>query len=249
MDHRQPIADDPSQPEKHRHAGIAQIALHPLRQVEEAVLKHVGGIDPTLQPRVHAELDHPPQAVAVLLEQLGQRTAIPSPEPLEQADGFTRWVVPGLAHTLYPAGRRGFGTRKMGTTSTLSPNMNVGIPADIEPHRVAMSFGFPTLQWPVGAQQLESLQRSPKRMLIDLPSKLTLSIPSTPLLGMYHSPFVHGPRFPGEENVSIAVRVLPERGLIDELNTLGGVDLLARSGTASAPWNRRTGRRTEGAET
>jgi hypothetical protein len=60
-----------------------------LDQVEVSVLKDVGGINPTMQPSVHAELDHPPQSVAVLLEQLGQRAAIPGPEPLEQLGGFT----------------------------------------------------------------------------------------------------------------------------------------------------------------
>ena len=92
---------------------IAQIALHPLRQVEEAVLKHVRGVDPTIKPRVHAELDHPSQPVAVPLEQVGQRPAIPGSEPLEQVDGFTRWVVHDLAHTLWLARGRWFGTRKM----------------------------------------------------------------------------------------------------------------------------------------
>jgi hypothetical protein len=100
VDHRQPIADDQSQPEKHRQPGIAQVALHPLRHFQEAVLKHVERIDPTIKPRIHAQLDHPPQAVAVPLEQVGQRPAIPGSKPLEQADGFARWVVRDLAHTL-----------------------------------------------------------------------------------------------------------------------------------------------------
>jgi hypothetical protein len=42
-----------------------------------------------MQPGVHTELDHPPQSVAVLLEQLTQRAAIPGPEALEQLGGFT----------------------------------------------------------------------------------------------------------------------------------------------------------------
>ncbi len=100
MDHRQPIADDQPEPEEHRHLGIAQIALDPARQVEESVLEHVGGVDPTLEPRVHAQLDHPPQAVAVPLVQLGERTAVAGPEPLEDGDGFAGCVVDALAHTL-----------------------------------------------------------------------------------------------------------------------------------------------------
>jgi hypothetical protein len=42
-----------------------------------------------MQPGVHSELDHPPQSVAVLLEQLGQRAAISGLEPLDQVVGFT----------------------------------------------------------------------------------------------------------------------------------------------------------------
>ena len=50
--------------------------LHPRREVEEPVLKHVGGDDPTLEPRVDAQLDHSPQPIAVSLEQVGQCSAI-----------------------------------------------------------------------------------------------------------------------------------------------------------------------------
>ena len=53
-----------------------------------------------MKPGVHAELDHPPQPVAVPLEQLGQRLAIPGSKPLEQVNVLTRWVVHDLAHTL-----------------------------------------------------------------------------------------------------------------------------------------------------
>ncbi len=93
MDHRQPIADHQSHPEEYRELGIAQITLQPLRQVEEAVLEHVGGIDLALEPRVHAEFDHPPQAVPVPLEEIGEHRAFPSSEPLEQANGLARWVI------------------------------------------------------------------------------------------------------------------------------------------------------------
>ena len=66
--------------------GSLEIAVDPLLQVEEAVLKHVGGVDSTLEPRVQAQLDHPAQAVAVPLEQLGERAAIAGSKPLNQVD-------------------------------------------------------------------------------------------------------------------------------------------------------------------
>ena len=97
MERRQAIADDQSQPEEHRQPGIAQIALHPLRQVEEAVLEHVGGVDPTLEPRVHAQLDHPPQAVAVPLEKVRERRRSPARSRSTRMNGFTGGVVLELA--------------------------------------------------------------------------------------------------------------------------------------------------------
>jgi hypothetical protein len=63
-------------------------------------LKHVGGVDPTLEPRVHAELDHPAKTVAVALENRSASAAIPGLEPLEQVNGFTGWVAHDPAHTL-----------------------------------------------------------------------------------------------------------------------------------------------------
>jgi hypothetical protein len=93
MHHRKPIADHQSHPEEYRELRIAQITLHPLRQVEEAVLEHIGGVDPALEPRVHAEFDHPPQAVSVPLEELGEHLAFPGPEPLEQANGLARRII------------------------------------------------------------------------------------------------------------------------------------------------------------
>ena len=95
---RQTIADNSPQPEKHGQPGIVQIAFQLLRQVEESVLEHVGGVDSTVEPGVHAQLDDPSQPVAVPLEQLGERTAIPGFKPLQQTDRFTGRV----AHVLAP---------------------------------------------------------------------------------------------------------------------------------------------------
>ncbi len=72
----------------------------PASPFEEAVPQRVGSINPTIKPCILAQPDHPPQAVAVPLEQVGKRPAIPGAKPLEQLDGITRWVVHDLAHTL-----------------------------------------------------------------------------------------------------------------------------------------------------
>jgi hypothetical protein len=67
------------------------------------VVKHVGGVDPTIKPCIRAQLDHPSQQVVVPLEPVGKRPAIPGSEPLEQVDGFTRWVVHALAKAMWLA--------------------------------------------------------------------------------------------------------------------------------------------------
>ena len=100
VDQRQAIADHQAKQQEDRQPGIVEIALHPLRQVEEALLKHVGGIDPPPEPFVDAELDHAMQAIAMPLEQVGQGLAIPGADPLEQTDRFTGRVVHDLAPTL-----------------------------------------------------------------------------------------------------------------------------------------------------
>jgi hypothetical protein len=61
---------------------------------------------------VHAQLDDPPQAVAVLLNEVGKRAVIPGSEPLEQqANGFSWRVIHDLASIFYLAHRRRFGTK------------------------------------------------------------------------------------------------------------------------------------------
>ena len=52
---------------------------------------------------MHAQLDHPSRQVVVPLEQVGQGPAIPGSDPLEQVDGFTRWVVHALAKAMWLA--------------------------------------------------------------------------------------------------------------------------------------------------
>ena len=77
-----------------------------MASVEEGVLEHVGGVEPALEPRVHAQLDHPPQPVAVALEQVRQRLAVAAAEPLDELAGVGRIVRHDSPPILLPA-RRG----------------------------------------------------------------------------------------------------------------------------------------------
>src|SRR5262249_6434244 len=68
-----------------------EIAVQAGGGVEEPVLEHVGGVEPALDPRVHAELDHPVEAIPIALEQVGERLAVAGAEPLDELPGVGRF--------------------------------------------------------------------------------------------------------------------------------------------------------------
>ena len=88
-------ADDQPQPQEGRQPGVLEVAVQAGRSVEEGVLEDVRGVDPALKPSIHAQLDHATQPVAVALEQVGQRLAVASAEPLEEIVGITGIVRHG----------------------------------------------------------------------------------------------------------------------------------------------------------
>ena len=111
MADRQPLAHDQPQPEERRQLRPLEVAVQAGRGVEERVLEHVGGVDPALEPCIHAQLDHPAQAVAVTLEQVRQRLAVAAAKPLQEwteSLGSFAIIVP---IPLLPARRHTFGTR------------------------------------------------------------------------------------------------------------------------------------------
>jgi hypothetical protein len=59
-----------------RHLGVIDVLGLPLVNVEEWLLEHVGGVDPSLQAAVEAPTDNSPQTLAVLAEKLRQRVLI-----------------------------------------------------------------------------------------------------------------------------------------------------------------------------
>ena len=66
------LAGDETDPEAEGHARVAQVVLESGRDLEPGLLQDVGGVDPTLQARVHAQVDHPAQTVPVLGEQVAE---------------------------------------------------------------------------------------------------------------------------------------------------------------------------------
>jgi hypothetical protein len=79
----QPFTDDEPKPQEGRQLGVSKIVLEPGRHVQESVLQNVGGVNPALESRIHAHLDHPAEAVAVLLIQVDQRLAVTAAKPLQ----------------------------------------------------------------------------------------------------------------------------------------------------------------------
>ena len=100
MADRQPLAHDQPQPEEGRQLRAPEVAVQAGRGVEERVLEHVGGVEPALEPRVHAQLDHPAQAIPVALEQVRQRLAVAAAEPLDELLGVARIIRHDSPHNL-----------------------------------------------------------------------------------------------------------------------------------------------------
>ena len=84
MQRRQPPADVQSQPEQRRELGVGQVGVEVAGDVEERLLDDVRRVESGSEPRVQAQLDHPPEPVAVLLEELRQRPAVAAAEPLDR---------------------------------------------------------------------------------------------------------------------------------------------------------------------
>ena len=80
----QPLADHQAEPEEQRELRIAEVLLQPLGHLDVRLLDHVRGVEPSLQARVEADLDHPAQAIAVALEQGVQRRPVPRPYACDQ---------------------------------------------------------------------------------------------------------------------------------------------------------------------
>ena len=78
----EPLVGQKTHPEKKRHVGLAEVVRQPPRRLQMHVLQDVGGIDAPFEPRIHSQLDHPPQPLGVAHEQLPHDGGIPVPSAL-----------------------------------------------------------------------------------------------------------------------------------------------------------------------
>ena len=77
MDVGQPLAGDQPEPEVERHGrGVAGVLGEPLADVEIGLLEDVGRIDPAGEPAVEPQADHPPEPLAIAVEERGQRRLV-----------------------------------------------------------------------------------------------------------------------------------------------------------------------------
>ena len=100
MDVGQPLAGDQPEPEVERHRrGVAGVVGDPLADVEIRVLEHVGRIDPAREPAVEPQADHPPQPVAIAVEERGEGRLITGQGAAEEK---TRVVAHRIGHRSAP---------------------------------------------------------------------------------------------------------------------------------------------------
>jgi hypothetical protein len=97
MNHLHPLHREVAKPDVKRHRRIGQVLLDSTRHVEIRFLQHIVGGDSTGQPAIEANVQHPPEPVAIEHEQLAEGFTLSGPEPVEQEArlfGNTHPVIP-----------------------------------------------------------------------------------------------------------------------------------------------------------
>ena len=129
MQRRQPPADVQPQPEQRGELGVGQVGVEVAGDVEERLLDDVRRVEPGPQPRVQPQLDHPPEPLAILVEERRQRLAVAAAEPLDRVSRFAGRLVHGGPHTLYPrtGEKAGPRNRLVDLTRRIGPNRSARI--------------------------------------------------------------------------------------------------------------------------
>ena len=65
---RQPLAHDQPQPQKRRELRVPQVIVQPLGGIQIRLLEHVRGVEPSPEPPIQAQVDHPAETVTVPLK-------------------------------------------------------------------------------------------------------------------------------------------------------------------------------------
>ena len=79
-----------SQRKKGIDAPAAGVLGEAAADLQVGLLEHVGGVDPAREPAVEAEADHPPQPLAVAVEQLGQGRLVAGASAGQEVVGLAR---------------------------------------------------------------------------------------------------------------------------------------------------------------
>lgn len=77
------LADDQSQPDEQGHRLTGPKVFQPLYGIDKCLLQNVVGIDAPLQTTIQAKVNHPPQAVPMLREHLGEDFGVSGEDALE----------------------------------------------------------------------------------------------------------------------------------------------------------------------
>ena len=98
MQVREPLADDQPQPQEWRELRVLQVIVQPPRGIQIRFLNYVRRVEPSPEPPVQAQVDHPQEAIPMPLEQLRERRAIPRSGEPEESACFARVIRRGHSH-------------------------------------------------------------------------------------------------------------------------------------------------------
>ncbi len=111
---RQPPPDVHPHPQERLERGIDDIGGQVLGDVQIGFLQHVRSVDPRPQPRIHAQLDHPAQPIAVAIKDRRERTFFAGAKPAEQASHLAFGLVDVGSHLYLSAHEVESGTEENG---------------------------------------------------------------------------------------------------------------------------------------
>ena len=117
------LADQDAEPDEERQVGLEEIVRQLADRDDRRLLDHVGGVDPAREAAIEAQRDHPPQAIAMRLDQPGPgvRVSLGGPADLLDLAGCDFGCLhkeylarPGRSVTRFAGGSSRFGPCPLG---------------------------------------------------------------------------------------------------------------------------------------
>src|SRR5689334_11848245 len=111
-----------TQPEHWRQLRVGQVGIEVTGDVEERFLDDVGGVETCSKPRVEAQFHHPPELVAIMVEDGRQRPAVTAAQPGNRVGRVAACLVFVGSHISYPRAdqKAGPDNRILGSPEELS---------------------------------------------------------------------------------------------------------------------------------